>query len=84
VWEETAVYLAVGIVNVVLTVDVERVVLGGGVAQAGAVLFDPLRRAVSARTSQLYFDVNQIVPAQLGPRAGLIGAAQWARERLVA
>lgn len=82
VWEETAVYLAVGIINVVFTVDVERVVLGGGIAQAGDVLFDPLCRAVTARTSRLTFDVSQIVPAELGPQAGLIGAAQWARERL--
>jgi glucokinase len=80
VWEETAVYLAVGIINAVFTADVERVVLGGGVAQAGAVLFEPLRRAVAARTSRLHFDVTQIVPAELGPQAGLIGAAQWARE----
>ncbi len=82
VWEETAVYLAVGLINVVFTVDVERVVLGGGIAQAGEVLFDPLRRAVTARTSRLTFDVSQIVGAELGPQSGLIGAAQWARERL--
>jgi len=81
VWTETASYLAVGIVNVVFTADVSRVVIAGGVAQAGDVLFKPLRRAVAARTSRLYFDVEEIVPAQLGPAAGLIGAAQWARER---
>ncbi len=78
---ETASYLAVGITNVVFTVDVERVVLGGGVAQAGSVLFEPLKRAVAARTSKLKFDVEQIVPAQLGPEAGVVGAAQWAREQ---
>lgn len=78
---ETASYLAVGITNVVLTVDVERVILGGGVAQAGQVLFEPLKRAVAARTSRLKFDVEQIVPAQLGPEAGVVGAAQWAREQ---
>ncbi len=81
VWMETASYLAVGIVNVVLTADVSRVVIAGGVAQVGEPLFGPLRHAVAARTSRLTFDVSQIVPAQLGPNAGLIGAAQWARER---
>ena len=80
-WIETASYLAVGITNVILTVDVERVVIGGGVAQAGDVLFKPLRRAVAARTSRMKFDVEQIVPAQLGPEAGVVGAAQWAREQ---
>ncbi|HEX8463165.1 MAG TPA: ROK family protein, partial [Abditibacterium sp.] len=81
VWIETASYLAVGIVNVVLTADVSRVVIAGGVARVGEPLFEPLRYAVAARTSRLTFDVSQIVPAQLGPKAGLIGAAQWARER---
>ena len=81
VWLETASYLAVGIVNVVFTADVSRVVLAGGVAQAGDVLLHPLRRAVAARTSRLHFDTSQIVMATLGNRAGLIGAAQWARER---
>ncbi len=83
VWVETASYLAVGIVNVIFTVDVSRVVIAGGVAQAGRFLFSPLRRAVAARTSRLTFDVSQIVPAQLGSDAGLIGAAQWACEQSV-
>lgn len=81
VWEETALYLAAGIVNVIFTVDIGRVVIGGGVSQVGDTLFEPLRRAVAARCSYFSFDVSQIVPAQLGPRAGLIGAGQWAREK---
>jgi glucokinase len=82
VWQETAAYLAAGIVNVILTVDVERVIIGGGIAQVGEPLLAPLCRAVAARTSRLHFDVEQIVPALLGPDAGLIGAATWAREQL--
>ena len=81
VWMETASYLAVGIVNVAFTADVSRVVMAGGVAQAGEVLLQPLRRAVAARTSLLTFDTTQIVAAELGNLAGLTGAAQWARER---
>ena len=82
VWNETAAILAAGIVNTVYTVDVERVVIGGGISAAGKVLFAPLRRAVLARTSHYKFDVNQIVPAELANDAGLIGAAVWARENL--
>ncbi len=81
VWYETASYLAVGVVNVIFTADVSRIVLAGGVAQAGDVLLLPLRRAVAARTSKLHFDVSQIVMATIGNSAGLIGAAQWAREQ---
>jgi len=81
VWLETASYLAVGIVNAIFTADVSRVVLAGGVAAAGDVLLLPLRRAVRARTSKLHFDPEQIVMSTLGNRAGLIGAAQWAKEQ---
>ena len=81
VWMETASYLAVGIVNVVFTADVSRVVIAGGVAGVGEPLFEPLRNAVAARTSRFHFDVNEIKPAALGNGAGTIGAAQWARER---
>lgn len=81
VWSETAAILASGIVNTVYTVDVERVVIGGGVAAAGKVLFDPLKRAVLARTAHYTFDVEQIIPAILGNDAGLVGAAEWAREK---
>jgi glucokinase len=66
--------------NVALMTDVSRVVIGGGIAGAGEILFAPLRRAVAARASEMPFDESQIVPAQLGPDAGVIGAAQWARE----
>jgi glucokinase len=82
VWEETAWYLSAGIWNTIMTVDVERVVIGGGVSQAGEVLFAPLRRGIAARGVQMSFDVSQIVPAELGPEAGLIGAAQWARQQV--
>jgi len=82
VWRETAAILAAGIVNAVYTIDVERVVIGGGVAAAGKVLFDPLRRAVKARTTHYTYDVDQIVPATLGNKAGLVGAAFWARENV--
>lgn len=81
VWQETASYLAVGIVNVIFTADVSRVVIAGGVAGVGEPLFEPLRLAVAARTSRFHFNIEQIVPAALGNSAGTIGAAQWARER---
>ena len=83
VWMETASYLAVGIVNVIFTADVSRIVIAGGVSQVGEPLFEPLRNAVAARTSRFTFDVSQIKPAALGNDAGTLGAAQWARERSV-
>jgi glucokinase len=67
--------LGIGIASAVALCDVSIVVLGGGLAQAGSLLFDPLRVAY-ARHARLTFsrDVH-VVPAELGPHGGLIGAA---------
>jgi glucokinase len=73
--------LAVGIANLVTVLWPERVVVGGGVAAAGERLFGPLRAAVAASAPLVDPDAYEIVPAALGPVAGAIGAALWARER---
>jgi glucokinase len=72
--------LAVGIANLVTVLWPERVVVGGGVAAAGDQLFGPLRAAVAAAAPLVDPASYQIVPAALGPSAGAIGAALWARE----
>jgi glucokinase len=67
--------LGIGIASAVALCDVSIVVLGGGLAQAGSLLFDPLRIAY-ARHAQLTFSRDVlVVPAELGPHGGLIGAA---------
>jgi glucokinase len=73
--------LAVGIANLVTVLWPERVVVGGGVAAAGERLFGPLRAAVAASAPLVDPDAYEVVPAALGPAAGAIGAALWARER---
>ncbi len=67
--------LGMVIAGAVTLLDLDRVVIGGGVASAGAVLFDPLATAY-ARYATLGFAVRpRVVPAELGGAAGLIGAA---------
>jgi len=73
--------LAMGIANLVTVLWPERVVVGGGVAAAGDQLFGPLRAAVAAAAPLVDPASYTIVPAALGPGAGAIGAALWARER---
>jgi glucokinase len=73
--------LAVGIANLLTVLWPERVVVGGGVAGAGDQLFGPLRAAVAAAAPLVDPASYAIVPAALGPGAGAIGAALWARER---
>jgi glucokinase len=73
--------LATGIANLVTVLWPERVVVGGGIAAAGEQLLAPLRAAVAAAAPLVDPASYEIVPAALGPGAGAIGAALWARER---
>jgi glucokinase len=57
----------------------QAVVIGGGLSRAGEALFGPLRTRLDARLS--FHRRPQLLPAQLGEDAGLLGAAIIARER---
>ncbi|MGM1063572.1 ROK family protein [Saccharothrix sp. Mg75] len=59
-------------------VDLDLAVVGGGVAQAGELLFDPIRRTVADHCGLSYLDGLRVEPARLGGRAGLVGAAALA------
>ena len=50
-------------------------VIGGGVAAAGPLLFDPLAAAYTRYAALGFAATPRVVPAQLGGAAGLIGAA---------
>jgi glucokinase len=68
-------YLGVGIADYVNIFNPELVVIGGGFARAGDLLFEPARKVVAERALVLSRDLVHIVPALLGVEAGLIGAS---------
>jgi glucokinase len=74
VLERVGVYLGLGIAGFVNVFNPEVVVLGGGFARAGDLLFEPTRRVVAERALAPARDIVRIVPALLGVEAGLIGA----------
>ena len=67
--------IAAMIASVSAVCDLDLVVVGGGVAQAGAVLFDPLRSALTEFAGLGFVRRVRVEPARLGVDAGLIGAA---------
>ena len=67
--------LGLAIANVVNLLDPEIVIIGGSIALAGEILFAPLIETVRAYVCPSLIGEVDIVPAQLGDRAGLIGAA---------
>jgi glucokinase len=78
VWRDAVEALAAGLAAYVVVMDPERIVVGGGLADAGAALFDPLARALKRRLT--FVAAPPVVPAALGPDAGCHGAAIVARE----
>ncbi|QFZ23836.1 ROK family protein [Saccharothrix syringae] len=56
-------------------VDLDLAVIGGGVAQAGELLFGPVRRTLADHCGLSYLDGLRVEAARLGGQAGLVGAA---------
>jgi glucokinase len=79
-FDRVAWWLALGLVNLDQILDVRRIVLSGGVSEAGERLLDPVRRAwADHAVGGPHRDRPDIVLAELGERAGAIGAAIVAR-----
>jgi glucokinase len=70
--------LARAIAGAASLVDLDRVVIGGGVTQAGALLFDPLREELQKRSQLSFLRDLEVRPAALGAETGVIGAAALA------
>ncbi len=69
--------IGLAIANVVIFLCPDRVVVGGGVAVAGELLFAPLRASLEARARVAPLERIEVVAATLGPGAGAIGAALY-------
>ncbi len=77
--ERAARWLGIGVANVITTLHPELVVLGGGMAALGDLLFDPVRDEVRRRVGMLPADSVHIAPSQLGDKAGILGGVALAR-----
>lgn len=75
--------MAIGLANVFTIFGPDRFVIGGGVAEAGERLLEPLRSAVQERLTLVPPGAIQIVAAELGPFAGSVGAALASQGSLV-
>src|SRR6202035_813729 len=82
VWDETIVALAAALAGLIHIFNPRRIVLGGGLSNAGDLLFVPVRRHIMSRAIRPLAEACEIVPAQLGEQAGVLGAAAVAFDRL--
>jgi glucokinase len=67
--------LGIAIASATCLCDLEVVSVGGGLSQAGPLLFDPLEEALRAHARLGFARQVSVVPAGLGQSAGLVGAA---------
>ncbi|CAM5328058.1 ROK family protein [Streptomyces abikoensis] len=74
--------LAAGIAATAALVEIEVAVIGGGVAGAGEVLFAPLRERLRDYATLSFVSGIEVLPAELGSDAGLVGAASAAAQEL--
>jgi glucokinase len=74
-------WLGVGAANLVAAFDPDCVVIGGGVSAAGDRLLDPARVALERTlVGAARRRIPPVLPATLGPEAGMVGAADLARQ----
>ncbi len=78
--EDAGRWLGVAIASVIVAINPERVVVGGGVAEAGHLILGPAREEVRRRVLVPPTARTEIVRARLGYEAGSIGAALWGAE----
>jgi glucokinase len=78
--ERTGKYIGTGVASVINLLNIERIVLGGGVMDAGSLILNPIIQEVKRRAFQPCFEATEIVAAKLGLDAAPIGAALLARD----
>ena len=78
--ERTGKYIGTGVANVINLLNIERIVLGGGVMDAGQLILNPIIQEAKRRAFQPSFEATSIVAAKLGRDGITIGAAMLAHD----
>lgn len=72
---EVAEWVGIGLSSVINLINPEVIIIGGGVALAGDILFNPIKKEIEKRALKIPRELVKIVPAQLGNDAGMIGSS---------
>ncbi len=75
IWRETGEHLGTALAGLVNLLNPDTIVLGGGIAQNGRLLFDAVTRTIRKKAFPIASRSVKVVPAALGVDAGVIGAA---------
>ena len=80
IFEIVGEYIGIGLTSVINLLNPEKVIIGGGVAESGELLLEPIRRTIKNRAMVVAGNSVEIVPAKLGNSAGVIGASMLIAE----
>src|SRR5205807_2900486 len=78
--ERTGRFIGAAVASIINLLSIERIVLGGGVMQAGDLILKPIIEEAGKRSFQPCFESTKIVAAELGADGVAIGAALLARD----
>lgn len=82
IFERAGFALGIAAANVCVAIGPRRIIIGGGVSQAGDLLLDPIRRVLRERVKVMPIEQVEVVPSRLENNAGVIGVARWAADEL--
>lgn len=77
IYEKAGFYIGIAAANVCASIGPRRIIIAGGVAQAGELLLDPICRTLRERVFVMPVEKVEVVQSQLGDNAGVIGVACW-------
>ena len=81
IWQTSIRALAAAIASFINLFDPEKVVIGGGISNAGNALMEPLQKRLDEIEWQVHGQQVSVVTAKLGSWAGAVGAARHAMEK---
>jgi len=81
-WAQVGKKLGLALSGIVNLLNLDLIVVGGGVAGAGSVLLESVRRTILGQAMRVQATRVKVVKAKLGVDAGIIGAGYLVRERL--
>ena len=71
-------YLGITISNIANSFDPDKIIIGGGVSEAGRMVFDKIEYEMERRCLKTIYNNCKIEKAVLGSKAGVLGAAALA------
>ncbi|MCX5710787.1 MAG: ROK family protein [Candidatus Omnitrophica bacterium] len=74
IWDEVGAHLGLALAGMVNVLNLDAIIIGGGIANAGKFLFDKVNKVIRARAMTVQAKQVKVFKAELGNEAGMIGA----------